>query len=483
MTRFLGWMAAPIVVGLFLIEAGHGQTVEAKPLVEVGIAGVGGTFPDYPASAQNHLHALPLPYIIYRGEYLQLAPNSIRGLILNSDKVTLDISASGAFESSHDDAARAGMPGLDYTGQIGPRLNLLLAHDAAYAKIDAELPVRAVFSTNFKTVAYRGVIAAPEIAYTNTNFIGGGRVKFGVGPEFASGRLMEYFYSVAPQFVIPGRPQYNATGGYLGSRAELSYRYPLGERASIYVLAAPELYAGATNEKSPLFKKQYGVSAALGFNYSFYGSTARATGEIDADAEPVSRPQLPKADMRNRDLLPALVPTNSFHATVARTESTADIGAGATAPPLPIVAPSPRTDSPPASPPPDPRKMANDAASVRPVAQIATGVVSVPETHDHPSAAPTPAELLPAAAQPAQQRENNHEQNLSGWVNRMLAQFDGDPQAQHFFMTSDVSGDPRITAARFCAHSGHVAMLDRAERNAGATPDQDKIVWHFSCRN
>jgi hypothetical protein len=69
-------MAAAVVAGLFLGEAGLVQTVDDKPLVELGIAGIGGTFSDYPASAQNHFHALPLPYIIYRGEYLQLAPNS-----------------------------------------------------------------------------------------------------------------------------------------------------------------------------------------------------------------------------------------------------------------------------------------------------------------------------------------------------------------------------------------------------------------------
>ena len=97
LTRFLRWAAAAALAGLFLAETVYAQTVEEKPLVELGIFGAAGTFPDYPASAQNHFHALPLPYIIYRGEYLQLAPNSIRGLIVNTDRVSLDISASGAF--------------------------------------------------------------------------------------------------------------------------------------------------------------------------------------------------------------------------------------------------------------------------------------------------------------------------------------------------------------------------------------------------
>ena len=166
---------------------------------------------------------------------------------------------------SHDDAARVGMPGLDYMGQLGPRLNILLAHDAMYAKIDVELPVRAVFSTDLKSVAYRGLVMAPEIAYTHTNFMNsGGRLKFSVGPEFATARLMDYFYAVAPQFVISGRPQYNATGGYLGSRAELSYRYPIGDRASIIALAAPEFYAGATNDTSSALQEAVRVVRRAG---------------------------------------------------------------------------------------------------------------------------------------------------------------------------------------------------------------------------
>jgi outer membrane scaffolding protein for murein synthesis (MipA/OmpV family) len=333
---------------LLLTEVGQAQIVEEKPLVELGVFGVGGTFPDYPASAQNHFHALPLPYIIYRGEYFQLAPNSVRGIIVNTDRMSFDVSASGAFNSSHNDVARKGMPGLDDMGQIGPRFNFLLTHDAGYAKIDIELPVRAVFSTDFKSVAYRGVVAAPELAYTHADFMGwGGRLKFGFGPEFASARLMDYFYAVAPQFVVPGRPQYNATGGYLGSRAELSYRYPIGSRASIIGLVAPELYSGAANESSPLFKKQFGMSAALAFSYSLYGSDAkaRAAGETDADAEPYSSPKAFTADEPPSPFVSAA----SSNGSAAHAERRADTKLEPISSPQPLVAEVHPDDAPPAS--------------------------------------------------------------------------------------------------------------------------------------
>ena len=274
-----------VLAALFLPHGARAQTAEEKPLFEIGALGAGATLPDYPASAQNHLHAIVLPYLIYRGEFLQLSANSIRGILFKSDRINLDVSASGAL-SSHDDEARKFMPGLDDMGQIGPRLNILVARDDMGGKLDFELPLRAVLSTDFKSVAYRGLDFAPEFSYSQADFLGsGGSMKLWIGPEFGSARLMDYFYEVAPQFVLPGRPQYNARGGYLGSHLDITYRYPVGERASIIAYGGPQLYAGATNETSPLFKKQYGISAAVAFSYSFYESDARVHVEDEDERQ------------------------------------------------------------------------------------------------------------------------------------------------------------------------------------------------------
>lgn len=261
---------------------GTAQEQEERPLFEAGVLGAGGIFPDYPASAQSHAHALPIPYLIYRGQSFQLAPGSARGVLVNTPAVSFDVSASGAFRSSHDDAARYGMPGLDYMGQIGPRLNVLLAHDAMYAKIDFELAVRAVFSTDLSSIAYRGFVSHPELAYTHANFMNtGGQLKVGIGPEFATTRLMDYFYQVQPQFVIPGRPAYEAHGGYLGSELDVTYRYRLNQRINIIGFVQPALYSGATNEGSPLFKRQYGVSAGVALSFSFWRSDATTSAPTE----------------------------------------------------------------------------------------------------------------------------------------------------------------------------------------------------------
>ncbi|MGH7074039.1 MAG: MipA/OmpV family protein [Stellaceae bacterium] len=249
-----------------------------KPLYEFGI--FGGTLyaPDYPASNQSHIHFLPLPYIIYRGRHFQVDEKSVRGILLDNPRFSLDLSASASFETGTNDRARQGMPSLDYLGEAGPRLRILLAHDAQHALVDFELPLRVVLSTNLRSrLDYRGLITAPELAYTNGDFLNtDGTLKLGLSSTFATRELMGYFYDVAPPYVVPGRPQYKAEAGYLGSGLDISYRIPVTQRLTLFSLADASYYGGATNASSPLFKSDFGLSLGFGATFSFYASDERA---------------------------------------------------------------------------------------------------------------------------------------------------------------------------------------------------------------
>ncbi len=278
------WTAGAAVTALFFVPlTARAELAEGEPLLEIGVLGAVGSLPDYPAAGQNHYHYFAVPYLLYRGEYFQVSANSIRGIFLKTERVSLDVSASGSL-SSHDNEARRGMPGLDDMGQIGPRLNVLLARDVMKGKIDFELPLRAVFSTDYKSLDYRGLVLAPELAYSNANFMdSGGALKLWIGPEFATARLMDYYYEVQPQYAMPGRSQFTASGGYLGSHINVTYRHPIGRYATITTYVGPELYTGASNEASPLFKKQFGVSAGMALSFSFYESSARAHADTGGE--------------------------------------------------------------------------------------------------------------------------------------------------------------------------------------------------------
>jgi outer membrane protein len=254
-----------------------GQELMTLPKFEAGIGGGGGWLPDYPAAGQNHLRGLAVPYLIYRGEILRSDDQGVRGRVYNSDSIGLDLSFSGAFPSSSDDnRAREGMPDLDWQGEVGPSLRVTLWRDQqAPQRLNLEVPVRAVFSTDFSSVHYRGLTASPELAYERIGLgRAGSRLRVGLGPVFATGRMMDYFYRVDPEYVRPGRPACDAQAGYLGTRLQFSYRLPLTDRLSMVAGGRLESFHGATNDGSPLFRQEWNTSVALGFSWSLYRSEA-----------------------------------------------------------------------------------------------------------------------------------------------------------------------------------------------------------------
>lgn len=249
---------------------------EEKPLFELGIAGGGGYLPDYPAADENHVNGIALPYIVYRGKFLRAGDKGlVRGRLIHRKDVEFDVSLSGSFKADSDNNdARRGMPDLDYLVEIGPRLQWTVARAAKWAKIDLELPVRAVFSADFVEVDYRGVRFAPQIAYQHERFLGLPlELKLGLGADFATEKLHDYFYQVPTQFVTASRPAFDADGGYLGSRLQLLLKYRVGSRLTLLGGGLVSFHGGAANEDSPLFRDDVNYGVGLGLVYSFYQST------------------------------------------------------------------------------------------------------------------------------------------------------------------------------------------------------------------
>jgi outer membrane scaffolding protein for murein synthesis (MipA/OmpV family) len=254
------------------------------PVFEAGVAGGGGWLPDYPAADQNHFRGIAVPYLIYRGEVLRADDQGVRGRVLRGERIGLDLSFSGAFPSSSDDnRARRGMPDLDWQGEVGPALRLTFWRDPTHPRrINLELPVRAVFSSDLTSVHYRGFVFSPELAFEDRNIgLPGARLRVGVGPIFATERLHRYFYEVAPQYALPDRPAYRAKGGYLGSRLQFSYRVPITEQISFVGGGRVENFAGAANEESPLHRQNWNATVALGFAWSFWRSEATVLSSAD----------------------------------------------------------------------------------------------------------------------------------------------------------------------------------------------------------
>jgi len=248
-----------------------------KPLWELGIAAGGIYSPDYPAADKNSLHGLALPNLIYRGDFFRMGRDSIaKGVFIENDYTELNVSLAASFNAnSSDNNTRRGMPDLDYLVEIGPQLKIKIG-ELYGGMTELQLPVRAVFSTDFGRIDQRGWLFNPKLSHVRKNIFNSGiDMSSSIGSSFATKKLHEYFYRVEPRYSTATRPAYEADGGYLGSDMTLGLSYGITDRVRAYAGGRVGYYGGAANEESPLFRQKVNSSIYVGFSWSIYQSNTR----------------------------------------------------------------------------------------------------------------------------------------------------------------------------------------------------------------
>lgn len=243
------------------------------PLWEAGFGVTGLSLPDYRGSSEQRDYLFPFPYLVYRGDILRMDRKGVYGLLFQSKQVELNLSVDGSVPvRSSRNTARAGMPNLDPTIQIGPSLEICLTSQCDSDRVvQLRLPVRAVIASDFSHYSGIGFVANPQLNFDFTR-LGPGRgwsVGFAFGPLFATERFHDYYYQVAPQYAIPGvRSAYNARAGYSGSLIVVaaSRRF---ERTWFGVFARYDNLSGAVFADSPLVKTKQSFMAGFGFALVF----------------------------------------------------------------------------------------------------------------------------------------------------------------------------------------------------------------------
>ena len=240
------------------------------PLWEAGVGIAGIRLPDYRGSDQTRVHILPVPYFVYRGEFLQVDREKVRGLFLRREHWESDVSVGATVPvKSGDNAARRGMPDLDATIEVGPSLNFFLQHSSdGKFKLDMRLPLRAVNATDLHKVRQVGWIFQPNLNLDVHDLFGSLGWNLGIlgGPLFGGRRYHRYLYGVDPPFASAARPAYNAAGGYGGTQfiAAISKRYP---RLWLGGFVKYDNLSGAVFADSPLVKRKQNVSAGLAVTF------------------------------------------------------------------------------------------------------------------------------------------------------------------------------------------------------------------------
>ncbi|MFM2043096.1 MAG: hypothetical protein RLY86_1672 [Pseudomonadota bacterium] len=252
-----------------------------KPLWEVGLFGGAAWLPDYPAASQGQFRALPLPYVIYRGDVLKIGD---RGLVRAEADVgerwELDIGLSGSFDSdSEDNTARQGMPDLDLLLEAGPAVSYHVMPRSSPIQLDIGLEIRAVISAEFVGLAYEGISINPKLSVVHTDLLGDGSgtaLYASLGPVWGYDGVNEYFYEVDRQYATASRPAYEAEEGYIGTRLNIGLSRTLNPRTRIFAGTQIGYYGGAANEDSPLFREDWTVGFGAGITWSFWQSEERA---------------------------------------------------------------------------------------------------------------------------------------------------------------------------------------------------------------
>ncbi len=247
---------------------------EAKqePLFEFGMGLGAVAFEDYRGSNITHAYPLPVPYLLYNGEFLKADRDGVRGMLF--DQQWMELNLSGNLTTPvRNNSERSAMPDLRSTLELGPSLDFHLSHsNDERIKLDLRLPLRSAFTVEAPP-RYIGLTFTPRLALDLTDPLGfaGWHAGILVGPLFADRRYHDYFYTVAERYATVSRPAYRATSGYAGAQAigALSKRFP---RYWVGAYLRADTLAEATFADSPLVQRKSYWSAGFGFAWILHTS-------------------------------------------------------------------------------------------------------------------------------------------------------------------------------------------------------------------
>ena len=245
------------------IDAGLNPGTQ-RPLWELGLGVAGLRLPDYRGSNQSRGYLLPVPYIVYRGTWLKADRDGARALLFDSQRVKVDVSVAASRPTSSDDNdARAGMPNLPGTAEIGPNLNVTLAASLKERwKLDLRLPLRAAVTLQ-RSAKFVGTTFSPNLNLDIGGVGGGWNLGLLTGPVFADRKYHEHFYGVDAAYATADRPAYRASGGYAGWQALAATSRRFGN-TWVGGFVRYDALRGAAFEDSPLVRRCSALTFGFG---------------------------------------------------------------------------------------------------------------------------------------------------------------------------------------------------------------------------
>jgi outer membrane scaffolding protein for murein synthesis (MipA/OmpV family) len=219
-------LQASLILILMLL-AGDALAQEALPRLEIGIGLFALSAPNYRGSTETSTYLLPAPYFKYRGDRVRV-DDGAQGIIFESEDLLLTLSGNLSPPVDDDTPEREGMDELDATIEIGPALNYRF-HRLQHSAWWVDLPLRFAYTVDSDPENI-GYVFQPRLTWRKpATHLGEWKLRFNIGPLYASEDYHDYFYSVDSEDATPSRPAYSADGGFSGYRSEFTYSRRIGK--------------------------------------------------------------------------------------------------------------------------------------------------------------------------------------------------------------------------------------------------------------
>ena len=247
------------------------------PLWELGLGVATLRLPDYRGSDHARNYALPLPYFVYRGEWLRADREGARAVLLDTQRFDVDVSLAAA-APARNNAARQGMAELPARVEFGPSVNLQFWRTPdRSAKFELRMPLRAAYTLQ-SSPRNVGWTFNPHLNLDFRGVAGGWDAAVQSGAVFGDARFHDFLYGVAQSEATAQRPAYDAPGGYAGWLAltGVSRRF---DNTWVGAFIRYDNLRGAVVQSSPLVKTDHNLTFGIAVSWIFSASDRLAPAE------------------------------------------------------------------------------------------------------------------------------------------------------------------------------------------------------------
>ena len=260
---------------LFAVESSTSTPSNSKhPLFEWGILLGHGMLPDYPSSNEYRYLTLPSPYISYHGDFFETGEQEgTRFKFISNTNFDFDLSFGGSFPTeTNENQARSGMPNLDWTLEVGPRILYYFYRNSEVGSVRVGLPLRSSFSTNFTNFKHVGYLFSPTV---QVDFFSVFKDSLDLYVSLTGNYLSEgeadFFYEITPEYSTPERQTYDARSGLLNSELAFGFQYEWNKKIILVGVQYTDSSQSA-NRDSFLHKSNYNWSYLIAFGWILFQS-------------------------------------------------------------------------------------------------------------------------------------------------------------------------------------------------------------------